>query len=236
MSNELEIQLSHTRAELERSKRAILNAARFTNAGPYTEDRMDTLNQYLKEQLAPQEVPKEEQSLQALTAETEIQRLKAFIRKDYEACGGDTECECKQDHLCYFCESRQLLGDQLRLQKETRCQHGVWLADSCYSCDGLEARIPVYEAAKLHWGESKQVIAAAEEFSEASAAMCRHALGKARDVQTVITELADAEIMCEQMRLYFDGAAIDKEKDSKIHRLAMVLGVAVSNVKKEFRP
>ena len=84
----------------------------------------------------------------------------------------------------------------------------------------------IFEAAKEQWGEKSQVIAAAEEFSEAAAVMCRYANDKLpKDCVDIITELADAEIMCEQMRHYFNGALIDAEKDRKLKRLAGRLGI-----------
>ena len=76
----------------------------------------------------------------------------------------------------------------------------------------------VYEKAKLAWREDKQIVAAIEELNECSAALARFINGKCstRDVEE---ELADAEIMLEQMRLYFPSYSIDRIKKEKLARL-----------------
>lgn len=90
----------------------------------------------------------------------------------------------------------------------------------------VQDRSYIFEAAKKQWGEKSQVIAAAEEFAEAAVVMCQYANGKRPvDSPDIITELADAEIMCEQMRHYFNGALIDAEKTRKLRRLAEHLGI-----------
>lgn len=82
-----------------------------------------------------------------------------------------------------------------------------------------ETRNAIYAEAKEKWGVRSQAIAAAEEFSEAAAALCRHLNGKASD-DKVVDELADVEIMAEQMRHYYSPKDIDYRKDVKLKALA----------------
>jgi hypothetical protein len=82
----------------------------------------------------------------------------------------------------------------------------------------------IYEAAAKEWGEKQQRIAAAEEFAEAAAVLARYHNGKCH-MDEVISELADAEIVSEQMRLYFSPQAIDEEKERKLLRLAEKLKI-----------
>jgi len=83
----------------------------------------------------------------------------------------------------------------------------------------------IFISASKHWGQTKQMIAAAEEFSEASAALLRVVNEKVESFHEVIEELADAEIMCEQMRYYFSEVEIDRVKKMKLEKLAEKLGV-----------
>ncbi len=226
---DLEMDMKHWRERADKLRKGLINVARLTAYGPYTQQRWEELNQYARENIEPKS-PKLEnpERVEARTAQDQIKALQDFIRKDYETCGGDTECECiSNEKLCYFCEARRLLAEPILIEEAVRCQHGVWKADHCYSCEpmGLRERNKIYAAAKEIKGETSQVLVAAEEFSEAAAALCRHVNGKVRTIQTVITELADAEIMSEQMRFYFDGAAIDAEKSMKLEALADLLGM-----------
>jgi hypothetical protein len=88
-------------------------------------------------------------------------------------------------------------------------------------------RNKIFEAAKIQFGEKNQMIAAAEEFSECSAALLRVANEKLAAYLGAVEELADAEIMCEQMRLYFNPILIDDMKDRKLRRLAGRLSITV---------
>lgn len=78
----------------------------------------------------------------------------------------------------------------------------------------------IYERAMKQWGERSQVTAAIEELCEAASALTRHLNRKTTTPYDVATELADAEIMLEQMRLYFPESLIEAEKRRKISRLA----------------
>jgi hypothetical protein len=81
-------------------------------------------------------------------------------------------------------------------------------------------RLKIYQAAKMHFGHDSQMQAAGEEFIEAGLAIFRFLNPKkGRPLAEVFSELADAEIMCEQMRLYFDVEEIDKIKADKLREL-----------------
>lgn len=86
---------------------------------------------------------------------------------------------------------------------------------------------PIYLEAKKKWGAVSQILAAAEELAEASACLTRFVNGKIpkEEMKRVLTELADAEIMLEQMRYYFDSVEIDREKAVKLERLIDRLGM-----------
>jgi hypothetical protein len=83
----------------------------------------------------------------------------------------------------------------------------------------------VYQEAKRQWGERSQIVAALEELAECSVVLAKYLNGKHQDLDTIYTELADAEIMLEQMRIYFSGAKIDEFKDFKLRRLSKRLGL-----------
>lgn len=76
----------------------------------------------------------------------------------------------------------------------------------------------VFQMAKEQWGKDSQIRAAIEELCEASAALARFQNGKCA-VDEVYEELADAEIMLEQMRCYFSSVHIDVWKQKKLDRL-----------------
>ncbi len=83
----------------------------------------------------------------------------------------------------------------------------------------------IYLEAKKQWGQNKQMIAAAEEFAEAAAALLRVVNEKVESLHEVYEELADVEIMSEQMREYFNPSIIDSEKDRKLEKVAKRLGL-----------
>lgn len=76
----------------------------------------------------------------------------------------------------------------------------------------------LYEKAKAKWGSGSQIIQAIEELTECAAALARWTNGKAK-LCDVYTELADAEIMLEQMRFNFGPEGIESEKEAKLNRL-----------------
>lgn len=80
----------------------------------------------------------------------------------------------------------------------------------------------IYEKAKQKWGFEGQRVVLMEECAELIAAMAQFINGK-RLQEAVIEEIADVEIMCAQMRLYFNPHMIESIKQGKIKRLESVL-------------
>ncbi len=78
----------------------------------------------------------------------------------------------------------------------------------------------IYSKARDKYGKEKQSIVAIEELNECGAALCRFLNSKC-DLRELQEELADAEIMLEQMRLYYnEDGGIDTWKKFKLSRLA----------------
>lgn len=68
---------------------------------------------------------------------------------------------------------------------------------------------------------------AAEECSELSAAILQMLRGRSSaTVEAVALEIADVEIMVEQLRRHFGDDVIDSAKRAKLERLAMRVGAA----------
>ncbi len=67
-------------------------------------------------------------------------------------------------------------------------------------------------------GISRQLAKAAEEFSEAAAAISRFLAGDGEYTE-IIGEVADVEVMCLQMRLIYSVDAIDQARAEKVARL-----------------
>ena len=67
-------------------------------------------------------------------------------------------------------------------------------------------------------GISRQLAKAAEEFSEAAAAISRFLAGEGEYTE-IIGEVADVEVMCVQMRLIYGADAIDQVRAEKVARL-----------------
>ena len=67
-------------------------------------------------------------------------------------------------------------------------------------------------------GISRQLAKAAEEFSEAAAAISRFLAGEGECAE-IVGEVADVEVMCVQMRLIYGADAIDQVRAEKIARL-----------------
>lgn len=61
----------------------------------------------------------------------------------------------------------------------------------------------IYTQAIVTYGEKAQAVACAEELSELSQIMCKFANGKNYSVADLIDELADVEIMTDQIKLMF---------------------------------
>lgn len=67
-------------------------------------------------------------------------------------------------------------------------------------------------------GISRQLAKAAEEFSEAAAAISRFLAGEGEYTE-IIGEVADVEVMCVQMRMIYGADAIDQARAEKVARL-----------------
>lgn len=77
----------------------------------------------------------------------------------------------------------------------------------------------LYQRAINAWGISTQVTVAIEELSELIKELCK-AQRSTGDLQHIAEEVADVEIMCEQLRHIFDiDSVVDAWKESKLKRL-----------------
>lgn len=77
-------------------------------------------------------------------------------------------------------------------------------------------------------GYLNQMYKTIEELAELQRALARHIAGEGRKTELhVCEEIADVEIMLNQMRLIFDPKEIDDWKDSKLERLARMVGVEI---------
>ena len=78
----------------------------------------------------------------------------------------------------------------------------------------------LYSLARDKWGDDAQLTVAIEELSELIKEICKIKRGIGDDV-TLAEEIADVEIMCEQLRYIFNiDLAVDTWKESKLTRLA----------------
>lgn len=74
----------------------------------------------------------------------------------------------------------------------------------------------VYQNAIDLWGATSQIDMMIEECAELIHALQKIKRGRPVNVSE---ELADVEIMCEQMRVIFSSSKIDREKEIKLQRL-----------------
>ena len=87
-----------------------------------------------------------------------------------------------------------------------------------------EQRIALYKKALDVWHEKSQVMMCIEECSELIQALCklwRVKQGKSYQKQKMLVqyEIADAEIMIEQMKIIFGASDCERCKDEKLERL-----------------
>lgn len=83
----------------------------------------------------------------------------------------------------------------------------------------------LYAAAIETWGEDLQVQKAIEEANELGAELSRHQLGEPNKA-AICEEIADVEIMLEQLRLVFGDEPVDSWKQAKLSGLHYRLEVA----------
>ena len=79
-----------------------------------------------------------------------------------------------------------------------------------------------YKAVRT-FGEYSQCIKAMEECGELIHALSRKVLDQDSDLDNICEEIADVEILMEQMRVIFGDAFIDKWKEKKMKKLEGVV-------------
>ena len=79
-----------------------------------------------------------------------------------------------------------------------------------------DERIKLYRKAIGNYGEAAQQIVAMEECSELIQAISKKLRGRESNVEE---EIADVEIMVEQLRLMSNSSLVDKIKEEKLQRL-----------------
>jgi len=84
--------------------------------------------------------------------------------------------------------------------------------------DAVDAE-ELYRDAVETWGEDLQVQIAIEEVNELGAELSRHQRGTG-NMASICEEIADVEIMLEQLRLIFGDDVIDSAKENKLGRLS----------------
>jgi len=83
----------------------------------------------------------------------------------------------------------------------------------------------IYKKAVKQWGKPMQIIMALEEMSELTKELTKNLRGKDNTIQ-VCEEIADVEIMLEQLKVIFDnkqwkdGTTVEIAKREKLKRLA----------------
>ena len=75
----------------------------------------------------------------------------------------------------------------------------------------------------MTFGENAQCIKAMEECGEIIHALARKVQGQDPDFDNICEEIADVEILMEQMRVVFGDAFIDKWKQNKLEKLNKVV-------------
>ena len=88
----------------------------------------------------------------------------------------------------------------------------------------MEGATRVYRMALEKWGAESQLNMLVEECGELVAAVNRFRRDRV-SLTGLLEEIADVEIMLEQMRLIFDGELIDAYKRQKQARLAILAGL-----------
>lgn len=83
-------------------------------------------------------------------------------------------------------------------------------------------RIELYKRAMSLFGFESQLSVLGEESSELAVDIFKYQNKKAT-ISKLLEEVADVEIMIEQMRLYFGDSVIDEIKNAKLQRFASFL-------------
>lgn len=88
-----------------------------------------------------------------------------------------------------------------------------------------EEEYEVYSQALNKWGAESQIMMLFEEIAELQNAICKYSR-KRNNIYDVATEIADVQIMAEQMSILFGKKIVDSEKKQKFVRLKNRLGKA----------
>ena len=88
-----------------------------------------------------------------------------------------------------------------------------------------EEEYEVYSQALNKWGEESQTMMLFEEMAELQNAICKYSR-KRNNIYDVATEIADVQIMAEQMSIIFGKEIVESEKERKFERLKKRLGTA----------
>ncbi len=93
----------------------------------------------------------------------------------------------------------------------------------------VETRCKIYRAAVKKYGRVSQILKAIEELSELARALARDLpLNAPEEAEAnVCEEIADLEIMLSQLWLLYDTEEITEWKESKLERLARMVGVEI---------
>ena len=87
----------------------------------------------------------------------------------------------------------------------------------------------LYQTAIKEWGECAQILVAIEEMAELTKALAKNFRSDdAETVENVVEEIADVEIMMDQLRVIYKQRAaetVDEIKKAKLNRLAKRLGL-----------
>lgn len=84
-----------------------------------------------------------------------------------------------------------------------------------------QERLAVYNAASNLFGANNQMTVALGELAELQVEIAKHITGKRKDIKGLITELADARIMIEQIeKIYECEKQVTDEMAVKMQRLA----------------
>lgn len=97
--------------------------------------------------------------------------------------------------------------------------------DNNNSSSQRDAKLPVmprelYIEAINKWGAHAQIMMAVEEFGELLQALSKEWRGKKSNIEE---EIADAEIMLEQIKLLFDKGGVEIHRSEKLKRLDVLL-------------
>ena len=86
-----------------------------------------------------------------------------------------------------------------------------------------EEEYEVYSQALNKWGTESQIMMLFEEMAELQNAICKYSR-KRNNIYDVATEIADVQIMAEQMSILFGKELVNSEKERKFERLKKRLG------------